>query len=67
MDSLVKNSLIIIFALGFLVFAPILTIMSLNQLFDLGITITFWSWASVVWLNMTVLGGLSASIKHLKK
>ena len=39
---------------------PILTIMSLNALFALGIGITFWNWASVVWLSM-VLGSICKS------
>ena len=36
---------------------PILTILSLNALFALGIGITIWNWLSVVWLSM-VLGGI---------
>ena len=36
---------------------PILTIMSLNALFALGIGITFWNWLAIVWLSM-ILGGI---------
>lgn len=36
---------------------PVLTIISLNALFALNIGITFWNWASVVWLSM-VLGSI---------
>ena len=36
---------------------PVLTIISLNALFALNIGVTFWYWASVVWLSM-VLGSI---------
>jgi len=37
--------------------------MALNTLFGLGIALTFWTWLSVVWLQMVTFGGVAASSK----
>ena len=42
---------------------PILTIMSLNVLFNTGIAINFYSWLSTVWLMATTFGGIQTAIK----
>lgn len=46
---------------------PILTIASLNALFSLNIAYTFWTYLSVMWLNLTTFGGLGLAIRNLKK
>ena len=43
---------------------PILTIMSLNVLFNTGIAINFYSWLSTVWLMATTFGGIQTAIKY---
>lgn len=42
---------------------PVLTILSLNALFGLGIGITIWNWLSVVWLSTIAVGIASAGNK----
>lgn len=46
-----------------IIFAPVFTILALNTVFGLTIPVTFWTWLSVVWLNMATFGGLAASVK----
>lgn len=56
------QTLILILLLALVViFAPLLTIWSLNTLFNLGIGYTFFTWAATVWLQMATLGGVAAS------
>jgi len=59
-----KNTLLIISLVVLLVVligvGPILTIMSMNALFNTGIALSFYSWISVVWLSL-VLGGICGS------
>jgi len=59
-----KNTLLIISLIVLLVVligvGPILTIMSMNVLFNTGIALSFYSWISVVWLSL-VLGGICGS------
>jgi hypothetical protein len=54
--------LILILLLALVViFAPLLTIWSLNTLFGLSIGYTFFTWAATVWLQMSVFGGAVAA------
>ena len=53
--------------LAVIIAGPLLTIASLNTLFGLNIAYTFWTWLSVGWLNLATFGGLSLSIRSLKK
>ena len=53
--------LLVLFGLG-----PILTLMSLNALFNLGIAYNIYTWLSVAWLNFTTFGGLAMAINRLK-
>jgi hypothetical protein len=39
---------------------PVLTILSLNALFNTGIAITFYNWLAVVWLSI-VVGSIARS------
>lgn len=58
MKSFVIVSLLILAIIAIVVFAPFATIFALNTLFGLGIAYTFWTWLSVIILNVLVLGGL---------
>lgn len=49
---------VVMFGLG-----PILTILSLNTLFNTGIAISFWSWLSVVWLHLIAAGAVRSGVK----
>lgn len=44
------------------VFGPIFTIWSLNHLFSTGIELTFWSWLSVFWIQMVLVGSKVSSV-----
>lgn len=58
-----KEALLVLFLLAIVVVAPIFTIMALNTVFALGIPLTFWTWLSIVWLQMVTFGGVAASFK----
>lgn len=64
----VKKVLIVIVGIALLlavvVFAPFITIWSLNTLFNLGIDYTIWTWAATVWLGMVTFGGLAANVRN---
>lgn len=55
--------LLVVLALVMFGVGPILTILSLNTLFNTGIAISFWSWLSVVWLHMIAAGAVRGGIK----
>lgn len=57
----IKYLILILLLILVIVFAPLLTIWSLNTLFGLGIAYTFWTWAAVVWLQMVTFGGVAAA------
>ena len=61
-DITVIISVLVLVAL-ILGIGPILTIMSLNVLFNTGIAINFYSWLSTVWLMATTFGGIQTAIK----
>jgi hypothetical protein len=54
----------LILAIVFLlmIFAPIFTILALNTLFALNIPVTFFTWLSIMWLQMVTFGGVAASV-----
>jgi hypothetical protein len=63
MTTVIKNLLILSLFVLVVIFAPVLTIMSLNTIFALTIEITFWTWLAMVWLQMVTFGGLMANQK----
>jgi hypothetical protein len=63
MTTVIKNILILSLFVLVVIFAPVLTIMSLNTIFALTIEITFWTWLAMVWLQMVTFGGLMANQK----
>ena len=64
--EVVLLGLAVVFFLVLLGLGPILTIMSLNALFNLGIAYNIYTWLSVAWFNFTTFGGLAMSINRLK-
>lgn len=55
--------LMVVFLLFLFGIGPVLTILSLNTLFNTGIVISFWSWLSVAWLHMIAAGAVRGGIK----
>lgn len=64
--EVVLLGLAVVFLLALLGLGPILTLMSLNALFNLGIAYNIYTWLSVAWLNFTTFGGLAMAINRLK-
>ena len=64
--EVVLLGLAVVFMLVLLGLGPILTTMSLNALFNLGIAYNIYTWLSVAWLNFTTFGGLAMAINRLK-
>ena len=63
MKSLIGIILLIVLVITLVGVGPVLTIMSMNALFGLSITITFWNWLAVVWLSMVANGIATARYK----
>lgn len=55
---------LVLLALFLIGVGPIITIMSMNMLFNLTIPISVWTWLSVVWLNLTVVGLVKSGVKE---
>ena len=53
----------VVVVVAILIFAPFVTIWSLNTLFALGIDYTFWTWLAMVWLSAVTFGGIAYKIK----
>ena len=64
--EVVLLGLAVVFLLVILGLGPLLTIISLNALFNLSIAYNIWTWLSVAWLNFTTFGGLAMAINRLK-
>ena len=64
--EVVLLGLAVVFLLVLLGLGPILTLMSLNALFNLGIAYNIYTWLSVAWLNFTTFGGLAMAVNRLK-
>lgn len=67
MKYLVSVGFIVVLMLVIMGLGPLLTIASLNALFNLGISYSVWTYLSVMWLNLTTFGGLGLAIRNLKK
>lgn len=64
--EVVLLGLAVVFLLVILGIGPLLTLASLNALFNLGIAYNIYTWLSVAWLNFTTFGGLAMAINWLK-
>jgi hypothetical protein len=58
--------LVVIVLLALLGIGPVLTVMSLNALFNLGIVISFWNWLAMLWLQMVTFGGVISNLVAIK-
>jgi hypothetical protein len=45
-----------------IVFGPLITIWSLNTLFNLGIAYTIWTWLATAWLSLVTFGSVTSAI-----
>lgn len=59
--TMLQTLILILLLVLVIIFAPLLTIWSLNTLFNLGIGYTFFTWVATVWLQMATLGGVAAA------
>jgi hypothetical protein len=57
------GALLILFIVFMVVVGPILTLISLNLLFDLSIPLNFDTWFCAMWLSIVVAGGVKATFK----
>jgi|688.fasta_scaffold08091_33 hypothetical protein len=55
-------TVLILLIIALLIFAPLVTIWSLNTLFNLGIDYTFWTWLAMAWLTMVTFGSVTNAI-----
>jgi len=46
---------------------PLITIASLNLLFNLQIAYTFWTWLAMIWIQMVSFGGIIAKLAGISK
>lgn len=51
---------VILISILLVIFAPFITILALNTLFTLGIPYSFGTWAAMIWVNLTILGGFKS-------
>jgi len=63
MTATIKLILLIALLCTILFFAPLATIASLNVLFGLNITYTFYTWLATFWLTSVVFGGAISAAK----
>lgn len=62
MNNALKTGLLLVLLVGILIAAPLATIAALNTVFPLTIPFTFWTWLSVVWLQVTTFGSIASAI-----
>ena len=60
-NKLVAALIIITLIIGLIILSPMFTIVALNTLFGLGIAMNFWTWLSMFWLQMLLVGGYSST------
>jgi hypothetical protein len=51
-----KILVLVLLIIAAIIFGPLLTIASINTLFGTAIPYTFWTWASVAWLQGVLVG-----------
>ena len=59
MRDIMAPLFVVVVVLLVLLFAPFITIWSLNTLFAVGIEYTLWTWLAAVWLSMVTFGGIA--------
>ena len=63
---LISAGFIVVLMLVIIGFGPILTLMAINTIFNLGVAYNISTYLSVMWLNLTTFGGLGLAIRNLK-
>lgn len=56
---------VILFMIALIGFGPLLTVWSLNLLFNTTIAYSFQSWLAMVWLQLVTFGGLATQMKTI--
>ena len=56
---------VILFMIALIGFGPLLTVWSLNLLFNTTIAYSFQSWLAMVWLSIVTFGGLATQLKTI--
>ena len=54
MNKTTSTVLVILLTIVLIGLGPVLTLLSVNLLFGLNITINFWSWLACAWLGMLI-------------
>lgn len=49
--------LVIFLCIAIMVFGPLISLWSLNTIFNLGVEYNTHTWLAMVWINLTILGG----------
>lgn len=62
MNDVLKISALLVLLVGIVIAAPLATIAALNTVFSLSIAYTFWTWLSVVWLQIITFGSVVSAI-----
>jgi multidrug transporter EmrE-like cation transporter len=62
MNDLIKIIGAIVLLILLIVFSPLITIWSLNTLFNLGIAYTIWTWLATAWLGLVTFGSVTSAI-----
>ena len=62
MNNALKTGLLLVLLVGVIILAPLATIAALNTIFGLSIVYTFWTWLSIVWLQVTTFGSIASAI-----
>lgn len=67
MTKFLLFALLCVITVVVLIFAPLITILAINTLLPLAIPYSFGTWAAMVWVNLTILGGANHITQTLKK
>lgn len=59
-------TVLLLAAIALVVLGPLVTIWSLNTLFNLGIDYTFYTWLAMAWLSLATFGSVTSAINNKK-
>lgn len=63
MSDWIKIIGLIVLLILLIVFSPLITIWSLNTLFNLSIAYTIWTWLATAWLSLVTFGSVTSAIR----
>jgi hypothetical protein len=64
--KLVGFVLAILFLIFLMGIGPVITIWSINTAFSLHIAYTFWTWLSMMWLQLVTFGGVIGQLSAIR-